>query len=43
MKNLNDIAREVVDSAYKVHTKLGPGLFETVYEVALEHEIRKKD
>jgi len=42
MKNTNDIAREVVDSAYQVHTKLGPGLFETVYEVALEHELSKR-
>jgi hypothetical protein len=25
-----------------VHPKLGPGLFETVYEVVLAHELRKK-
>jgi GxxExxY protein len=31
----------VVDSACKVHTKLGPGLLESVYEVVLAHEVRK--
>jgi len=38
----NEIAREVVDAAYHVHTKLGPGLLETVYEVVLAHELRKR-
>lgn len=42
MNNPNEIAREVVDSAFQVHTKLGPGLYETVYEVALEHELCKR-
>ena len=31
----NEIARQVLDAAFVVHTKLGPGLFETVYEVVL--------
>ncbi len=26
----NDISREIVDTAFQVHTKLGPGLLETV-------------
>jgi len=38
----NEIARHVLDAAFLVHTKLGPGLFETVYEVVLAHEPRKK-
>ena len=38
----NEIAKEVVDAAYRVHTKLGPGLFESVYEVTLAHELRKR-
>ena len=42
MKRINTVAKDVVDSAFQVHTKLGPGLFETVYEVALEHEISKR-
>jgi len=38
----NDIAREIVDAAYKVHTALGPGLLESVYEAALAHELQKR-
>ena len=38
----NEIARQVLDAAFLVHTKLGPGLLETVYEVVLAHELRKK-
>ena len=40
--NENEIATVVVDTAYKIHTKLGPGLLETVYEVTLAHELRKR-
>ena len=35
------IARIVVNSAFKVHKELGPGLLERVYEVCLAHEISK--
>ena len=35
-------AFDVVDSAYKVHSALGPGLLESVYEACLEHELRKR-
>lgn len=38
----NDIAREIVDAAYKVHTSLGPGLLESVYEAAMAHELQKR-
>ncbi|MDJ0795733.1 MAG: GxxExxY protein [Calothrix sp. MO_167.B12] len=38
----NEIAREIVDAAYKVHTTLGPGLLESVYEAAIEYELRKR-
>ena len=37
----NEIAREVVDAAYKIHRALGPGLLESVYEVILAHELIK--
>lgn len=37
--NENEIARIVVDGCFKVHTGLGPGLFESVYEDALEYEL----
>ena len=38
----NEIATEVVDAAYKVHTTLGPGLLETVYEAVLGFEIARR-
>lgn len=38
----NEIAREVVDAALKIHRALGPGLLEIVYEVILAHELRKR-
>ena len=38
----NDIAREIVDSSYKVHTSLGPGLLESVYEAAMAYELQKR-
>ena len=30
---IEEIAREVVDCGYRMHTSLGPGLLESVYEV----------
>ena len=38
----NEITREIVDAAYKLHTELGPGLLETVYEVTLAHELERR-
>ena len=38
----NEIARQVEDAGYRVYTALGPGLLETVYEVALSHELAKR-
>ena len=35
------IAKIVVNAAFKVHKELGPGLLERVYEVCLAHEIGK--
>ncbi len=40
--NENEIAREVVDAAYKIHTKLGAGLLESVYQSVLEYELGKR-
>ena len=37
-----DVAREIVDSAVKVHKALGPGLLESVYQACLTHELRKR-
>ena len=38
----NEIAREIVDAAYKIHTTLGPGLLESVYEAILAYELEKR-
>lgn len=38
----NEIGTIVVDSAIEVHRELGPGLLETVYEVALARELRER-
>jgi len=35
------IAKLVVDAAYKVHSKIGPGLLEKVYELCFCHELTK--
>ncbi len=35
------IGKIILDAAFKVHTNLGPGLLESVYETCLAHEIRK--
>jgi GxxExxY protein len=36
------VARQIVDAAYRVHTTLGPGLLESVYEAALAYELEKR-
>jgi GxxExxY protein len=36
------IAKLVVDAAFAVHKNLGPGLLESVYEVCLCHELKKR-
>ncbi|MGE4403626.1 MAG: GxxExxY protein [Desulfobulbus sp.] len=37
----NQIAAVVIDCSFRIHTKIGPGLLETVYETLLEHELIK--
>jgi GxxExxY protein len=39
---LNEISGQIVDAAMKVHTALGPGLLESVYEACLAHELRRR-
>ena len=39
---LERLASIVVDAAFKVHSELGPGLLENVYEVCLAHELTKR-
>jgi GxxExxY protein len=35
------IGKVILDAAFKVHTTLGPGLLESVYETTVAYEIRK--
>jgi GxxExxY protein len=35
------IGKAVLDAAFKVHTTLGPGLLESVYETTMAYEVRK--
>lgn len=35
----NEIAKQVVDAAYKLHTELGPGLLDSVYEALMAREL----
>ena len=38
----NEIAKHVVDVAFQVHTRLGPGLLESVYQKIMAFELRKR-
>ena len=40
--NENELGQQIVDDEFQVHTTLGPGLLESVYEVALLHELPKR-
>ncbi len=39
---LNEVSGIIVDTAFHVHTALGPGLLESVYQKILAHELRKR-
>jgi len=41
MQEIDQIAKSIVDSAFRVHQKLGPGLLEKVYETCLAYELEK--
>lgn len=40
---VDEAARQAVDAAFTVHERLGPGLLESVYEICLAHELRKRN
>ena len=42
MNDLEVVAKEIVDSAFKIHKSFGPGLLEKIYESCLEHELKKR-
>jgi len=41
MEKLNKISYDIIGCAYKVHSKLGPGLLESTYKVCLTYELDK--
>ena len=38
----NAIAKEIVDAAFHIHTALGPGLLESVYDAVLAYELGRR-
>jgi GxxExxY protein len=40
--NENDLAKVIVDAAFKIHTRIGPGLLESAYQAMMEYELRKR-
>lgn len=43
MMTENELATIAVDICYKIHTTLGPGLLESVYEAAFVYELKKRE
>jgi GxxExxY protein len=40
--NIDQVTGAIVDASMKVHTALGPGMLESVYEKCLRHELTKR-
>ncbi len=38
----NDISDRILDCCFEIHKNLGPGLFESVYEEILAHEMSSR-
>ena len=38
----NEIAKIIVDAAFQIHKRIGPGLLETVYEIVLAHVLSRR-
>ncbi len=37
--DLNDVSKDIINAALKVHSALGPGLLESAYEACLKFEL----
>src|SRR5688500_12973732 len=42
MFDINDVSGQIVNCAFRIHFKLGPGLFESVYETILARDLAAK-
>ncbi|HEX6749419.1 MAG TPA: GxxExxY protein [Longimicrobium sp.] len=42
MEEINVLTGVIVDTAYRVHSRLGPGLLESVYEAVLGRSLEQK-
>ena len=42
VREIDDVTGIVVDAAFKIHTGLGPGLLESVYEAVLARELERR-
>lgn len=38
----NELSKVILNACYQIHTKLGPGLLESVYEEILNYELSKQ-
>lgn len=43
LEEINLLTEKVVDSAFNVHKKMGPGLLESIYESCLTKEFQKRN
>jgi GxxExxY protein len=39
---INEVTAQIIDASIKIHSKLGPGLFESVYEEIVAYELEKR-
>jgi GxxExxY protein len=42
MRDIDEITGEIVDASYWLHTRLGPGLLESVYEAVLARALEER-
>jgi GxxExxY protein len=42
MNELNNITGSIVDTAFRIHSTLGPGLMESVYETVLSRDLGRR-
>ncbi len=42
MVPVDQITGQIVDASYQLHTRLGPGLLESVYEAVLAHRLEQR-